>query len=200
MRLIKCLFNSFYFANMLFISRIRGSKSVNFSFHFANKRIKLNICNLREIANKTVWNHNSVFLLYPEQRVGKRCFLFLLYLEYMVKCTFLLFCKQRNKGKDKVFSEPVGLMWNRQTKRKRRGVEGGFPAASVVRFLFFPVVCLTVRHGPRCWVQDAPGGTLCGMVCLSCFFALLIDRNKGFFHAAPRFCSSVSMMLLQNSM
>lgn len=43
--------------------------------------------------------------------------------------------------------------------KKRRGVEGGFPAASVVGFMFLPVVCPAVRHGPRCRVQDAPGGT-----------------------------------------
>ncbi len=63
-------------------------------------------------------------------------------------------------------------------KRKRRGVEGGFPAASVVRFLLLPIVCLAAWHGPRCRVQDAPGGTLAGMVCFLCFFTLFADRDK----------------------
>lgn len=35
------LFNSVYITNMLFISRTRGSESVNFSFHIANKQLKI---------------------------------------------------------------------------------------------------------------------------------------------------------------
>ena len=38
------------------------------------------------------------------------------------------------------------------------------------------------------------------MVRFLCFLTLFADRDKWFFHAAPRFCYSVSMMLLQNSM
>ena len=71
-----------------------------------------------------------------------------------------------------------GIDMQGRTKRKRWGIEGGFRAASVMGFLFLPVICLAVRHGPRCRVQDAPGGTLGGMVRFLCFLTLFADRDK----------------------
>ncbi len=69
--------------------------------------------------------------------------------------------------------------WMKLQRKKGSGggVEEGFPAASVVRFLLLPVVCLAVRHGPRAGFR-MPQVERWGMVRFLCFLTLFADRDK----------------------